>query len=202
MSSSRSEQRAPRTRNSEAGGSRSQSSVPSTSRPSAANKGGAPPPKRMVLSRDDLRAAVTKKRGEAKDAPAEKPAEKLAKKTIAPKVADAPVKEKRKRALEDRSPSPPAKSRPPCREEDKGKGTTTESPEVETLLTFPSPSQPTVTDTKVAVDLFEQSCLPRDLCSLSAQGLPLVMDDFASCWAKVKKLLLFLLFSADTCEFS
>ena len=199
MSSSRSGQRTLRIGSSEAGGSRGQGSAPSSSRPSAASKGGAPAPKRMVLSRDDLRAAVTKKRVEAKDVPAEKPAEKTAResvakdKVIAPKVADPPVKEKRKRAPEDGSSSPSAKSKPHCREESKGKAAETETPEVETLLTFPSPSQPSVTDTKVAVELFERSCLPRDLCSLSAQGLPLVMDDFASCWAKVKELLLFSL---------
>ena len=153
----------------------------------------------MVLSRDDLRAAVTKKRVEAKDVPAGKPAEKTVResaakdKVSAPKVADPSVKEKRKRAPEDGSSSPTAKSRPHCREENKGKATEMESPEVETLLIFPSPSQPSVTDKKVAVDLFEQSCLPRDLCSLSAQGIPLVMDEFASCWAKVENSFFSLL---------
>ena len=140
MSSSRSGQRAPRTGSSEVGGSRGQSSIPSASRPFAANSGGAPPSKRMVLSRDDLRAAVTKKRGEVRDAPAEKPAERTVRestakeKNVAPKVADAPVKEKRKRAPEDRSSSPPAKSRPPCREKTKGTEAEIESPEVEALL--------------------------------------------------------------------
>ena len=151
----------------------------------------------MVLSRDDLRAAVTKKRVEAKDVPAGKPAEKIVResaakeKAIAPKVTDAPVKEKRKRAPEDRSSSPPAKSRPVCCEKTKGVEVETESPEVEALLIFPLPSQSSVTDKKVAVDLFEQSCLPRDLCSLSAQGLSVVMDEFASYWAKVKGFFFF-----------
>ena len=161
MSSSRSGQRVPRTGTSEAGRSRSQGPLSSTSRPSAANKGGAQSSKRIVLSRDDLRAAVTKKQLEAKDAPAEKTAKKSAgesaakEKTIAPKDTDAPVKEKRKRAPEGRSHFPPAKSRPICREKAKGVETETESPEVEALLRGSSPSQPSVTVTKVAVGLFE-----------------------------------------------
>ena len=164
MSSNRSGQRALRIGSSEAGGSRGQSSAPSASRPSAASKGGAPPSKRMVLSRDDLRAAVTKKRVDTKDVPAGKSAEKTVResaakdKVIAPKAGELPVKEKRKRAPEDGSSLPTAKSRPHDREENKGKAAETESPEVETLLIFPSPSQPSVTDKKVAVDLFEQSC--------------------------------------------
>ena len=161
MSSSRSGQRVPRTGTSEAGRSRGQGPLSSTSRPSAANKGRAPPSKRMVLSRDDLRAAVIKKQLEARDAPAEKTAKKSAgesaakEKTIAPKDTDAPVKEKRKRAPEDRFPSPPlAEPRPSSSKKAKSVEAKVEDPKVKALLRASSPSSPSMTNMKVAVDLF------------------------------------------------
>ena len=40
---------------------------------------------------------------------------------------------------------------------------------------------------KVAMDMLEKSCLVHDLRHLSAQGLHVVMDEFASYWAKVRK---------------
>ena len=47
--------------------------------------------------------------------------------------------------------------------------------------------EPSVTIPAVAIDMLEKSCLVRDLRHLSMQGLHVVMDEFASCWAKVRE---------------
>ena len=47
---------------------------------------------------------------------------------------------------------------------------------------------------EVAMEMFEYSCLLRDLQQLSAQGLHLVAKEFASAWAKVSELYLMRFF--------
>ena len=95
--------------------------------------------------------------------------------------------------LQDHSPPlPPTRLRLERSTEARSVGDDAGAPVGETSLERPLvPSRSirdgsSVTIPEVAMDMFENSCLLRDLQHLSSQGLHMVMEEFASCWAKVR----------------
>ena len=205
-SSSRAGHGAPCKGTSEAGGSRDQGKSPSSSRhvvslnrdvlrKSLAQKkqvGGSS----TAAAVDRGQAAATAEKGQAVATASRGQAAATDPKGKASAEKSSSDKGKEKRKLEDTSRPPrPNKVRvTEGPEDDVGASSSASAPVGEILLggiyvpAWRIREGSSVLTLEVASEMFEHSCLLRDLQQLSVQGLHVVMDEFASCWGKGKKI--------------